>query len=50
VLLARPEPAPEGGWRVEVRVDAAETEVARRDVEERLQRLRQRDPGGDIRL
>lgn len=50
VLHADAAAGPNGEWRVEIRTDAAETEAARREAEERLQRLRQRDPGGDVRL
>lgn len=36
--------------RLEIRVDAAATDAARREAESRLDRLRERDPGGDLEL
>ena len=40
----------EGGWRVEMEVDAEETGRRRAAMKERVERLAARDPGGDITL
>jgi hypothetical protein len=40
----------DGARRLELRVDSAATETARSEVVQILERLRSRDPGGDIEL
>jgi hypothetical protein len=40
----------EGAWRVETTVDTAETRRRREAARGTLERLRARDPGGDIEL
>ena len=40
----------EGVWRVEIEVDAGETEARRKAAEETVRRMSARDPGGDIQL
>ncbi|MBW3627879.1 MAG: DUF3006 domain-containing protein [Gemmatimonadetes bacterium] len=37
-------------WRVDTRVDAEDTSRRRSAAQEMIQRLRARDPGGDIQL
>jgi hypothetical protein len=40
----------QGSWVVRCRVDAEASENARSAADERLRRLRERDPGGDVAL
>ena len=49
VVLARAAEA-DGGWRVEMEVDAEETARRRAAMKETVKRLAARDPGGDIML
>jgi hypothetical protein len=49
-LTVSREQAGEGGARLEIRVDAAAAEAARADVAATLERLKARDPGGDLAL
>ncbi len=50
VLLARPEPGEDGMLRLHLRIDDDATRAARASAAARLERLRARDPGGDVQL